>query len=154
MTLSKRINRLIADVRLRLFREPYLAINTVLAGVILLAMAYSGIFSPDRDNYPVACIHERITGEPCFSCGLSHSFSLIVRGRIDEAYEWNPYGMQVFVFFAAQLLMRIIFSILYTRNPGTRKELIIFDICGSIVLYLIAFMPFLENLFNSILRAP
>ncbi|MCU0407925.1 MAG: DUF2752 domain-containing protein [Bacteroidales bacterium] len=154
MTLLKGTDRIFHAALERLKHEPYLAINAALAGVIMIALVYSGIFSPDRDNYPVSCIHERLTGEPCFSCGLSHSFSLIVRGRIEEAYTWNPYGMQVFIFFAAQLLLRLIFPVLYTKYPGTRKQLIILDIGGSILLYFIAFMPFLVNLFSSIIRAP
>jgi hypothetical protein len=106
-------------------------------------MAYSGIFSPVKDNYPVVCIHEKITGQPCVSCGLSHSFSLILRGRIDEAYQWNRYGMRIFLFFAGQFLLRIIFSLLYARYPSTRKQLILFDIVGSSVIFLVTFMPFI-----------
>jgi hypothetical protein len=123
--------------------EPYIIINLALAGVIILMMVYSLIFSPDRDEYPVVCIHEKITGEECVSCGLSHSFSLIIRGRIDEAYRWNSYGMRIFIFFTAQLLMRITFSRIYFRNPSLRGNLILFDIIGSSVIFLIAFMPFL-----------
>lgn len=145
MTLSKLKNS-IAQIKLR--NEPYLKINIVLAGVILLIMAYSGIFSPEKDNYPVVCIHEKITGEPCVSCGLSHSFSLILRGRVDEAYQWNRYGMRVFLFFAGQLILRIIFSLLYSRYSSTRKQLILFDIVGSSVLFLVTFMPFLTYIFK------
>ncbi|MCU0455732.1 MAG: DUF2752 domain-containing protein [Bacteroidales bacterium] len=123
--------------------EPYIIINFVLAGVIILVMVYSLIFSPDRGEYPVVCIHEKITGEECVSCGLSHSFSLILRGRIDEAYRWNSYGMRIFIFFAAQLFMRIAFSRIYLRNPSIRRNLILFDTIGSSVIFLIAFMPFL-----------
>jgi hypothetical protein len=126
--------------------EPYLIINIILAGVILLIIAYSGIFSPEKDNYPVVCIHEKLTGEPCVSCGLSHSFSLIVRGKIDEAYHWNHYGMQIFLFFAAQLLLRIAFSISYLKNPVTRKQLIIMDCIGSGVIFLVAFWPFITSI--------
>ncbi|MCK7541036.1 MAG: DUF2752 domain-containing protein [Marinilabiliales bacterium] len=53
------------------------------------------------------CVHQVITGEPCPSCGLSHAFSLIVRGRVDEALQWNSHSMRVFLFFALQLIMRI-----------------------------------------------
>lgn len=124
-------------------REPYLLINIVLAGVIMLIMIYSGIFSPDKNDYPVVCIHEKLTGEPCVSCGLSHSFSLILRGRIDEAFEWNIYGMRIFLFFFGQLLMRLIFSKIYLSHPDSRKQLILYDIIGSSALFLIVFMPFL-----------
>ena len=132
------------EVRLR--KEPYLIINIFFAGVILLIFAYSGIFSPVRDNYPVACIHEKLTGKPCISCGLSHSFSLIVRGRVDEAYQWNPYGMRIFLFFAAQLVLRAAFSIFYLKYPDTRRQLIIVDCFGSGIIFLIAFWPFMMNI--------
>lgn len=136
------------EVRLR--KEPYLIINIFFAGVILLIFAYSGIFSPVRDNYPVACIHEKLTGKPCISCGLSHSFSLIVRGRVDEAYQWNPYGMRIFLFFAAQLVLRAAFSIFYLKYPDTRRQLIIVDCFGSGIIFLIAFWPFIANIISGI----
>jgi len=131
--------------------HPYLIINIVLTGIIVLIFAYSGIFSPVKDNYPVKCIHEKLTGEPCLSCGLSHSFSLIIRGKIAEAYQWNIYGMRVFLFFALQLAIRIVFSFFYLKHPDTRKELIIFDIAGSVLIFLIAFFPFIRSLFSGIL---
>jgi len=137
------------EVRLR--KEPYLIINIFFAGVILLIFAYSGIFSPVRDNYPVACIHEKLTGEPCISCGLSHSFSLIVRGRVDEAYQWNPYGMRIFLFFASQLVLIAAFSIFYLKYPDTRRQLIIVDCFGSGIIFLMAFWPFIANIGKGIL---
>ena len=126
--------------------NPYLIINLVFAGVIMLVLLYSAIFSPDKNNYPVVCIHEKLTGQPCFSCGLSHSFSLIVRGRVGEAYKWNIYGMRVFIFFVSQLLMRIVFSIYYRKNEKNRKWLIQYDIIGSIIMFIIAFYPFFRQL--------
>ncbi len=82
MILYKKGNNTEKSLKQNLLKEPYLIINILLAGVIILVMIYSGIFSPDKDDYPVTCIHEKLTGQPCVSCGLSHSFSLIVRGRI------------------------------------------------------------------------
>jgi hypothetical protein len=148
MTLLSRKNNRDIKSGIRLKNEPYLIINLIFAGVILLIMAYSGIFSPDKDEYPVVCIHEKLTGEPCASCGLSHSFSLILRGRTDEAYEWNENGMRVFLFFASQLFMRIFFSRFYVKYPGSRKQLILFDIVGSSLIFLIAFMPFIVSIFR------
>lgn len=132
--------------------ESYLLINIILTGVILLVFAYSGFFSPEKDNYPVVCIHEKLTGEPCVSCGLSHSFSLILRGRISEAYEWNVYGLRVFIFFAAQLVIRVIFSIFYLKYPDTSKQLITYDIIISAMLFVVAFLPFIESIFKSLGR--
>ena len=141
---SKKNNK----VQMRLFKDPYLTINIFLTGVIILIFIYSGFFSPEKDNYPVICIHEKITGEQCVSCGLSHSFSLILRGRINEAYKWNKYGMRVFLFFASQLLLRIVFSRIYIRYQPFRNQLILFDITGSSLIFLITFMPFLIYLFK------
>ena len=149
MTLYQRKNSKKQRLKMSLRGEPYLIINIFFAGVIFLIIAYSGIFSPDTNNYPVVCIHEKITGEPCFSCGLSHSFSLIVRGRIEEAYKWNIYGMRVFLFFFSQLILRVTFSIFYLRFPETRKQLIIVDCVGSGIMFLISFLPFIMSILSA-----
>jgi hypothetical protein len=144
--LKKRLSLLRSDLGALLRTDSYLKINIILAGVVVIVMAYSGIFSPDTNNYPVVCIHEKILGIKCFSCGLSHSFSLIVRGRIAEAYTWNVYGMQVFLFFLLQLIMRVLFSLIYFTRTENRKQLIIYDAAGSIVIFLIAFYPFFRQI--------
>jgi hypothetical protein len=146
MLLSERKNNGYNYQKVSVVKESYLIINIIFAGVILLIFAYSGIFSPEKDNYPVACIHEKLTGEPCVSCGLSHSFSLIVRGRINEAYKWNIYAMRVFLFFAAQLLLRVAYSLLYIKYSETRKQLILIDCIGSGIIFLIAFWPFIMSI--------
>ncbi len=130
--------------------EPYLLINFILAGVIVLVFIYSGIFSPDKNNYPVVCIHEKLTGQPCVSCGLSHSFSLIVRGRFHEAYQWNIYGFRVFLFFFSELILRLVFSVIYIKHPATRRELILLDSAGSGLIFLITFWPFLANILGAL----
>lgn len=150
MTPWRRKSNYVSDLKYRFRREPYLLINLTLTGVILLVFLYSGFFSPVKDNYPVVCIHEKLTGEPCVSCGLSHSFSLILRGKIPEAYDWNIYGLRVFIFFAAQLLMRIVFSIFYLKYPATNKQLITYDIAVSIMLFFVAFLPYFEWIYKSL----
>jgi hypothetical protein len=40
-------------MKARLRNEPYLIVNIFFTGVILLIFAYSGFFSPVKDNYPV-----------------------------------------------------------------------------------------------------
>jgi hypothetical protein len=146
MTPLKKTNSQLQFNLQNIRNEPYLIINLILAGVIILVMLYSGIFSPLRDNYPVVCLHERLTGEPCISCGLSHSFSLLVRGKWAESYSWNTCGLRVFLFFASQLLMRLVYSFYYIRDTLTRDQLVILDIAGSSVLFLIAFLPFIRSL--------
>ena len=154
MTLYKRKSKARVNQyqKVSIRNEPYLIINIFFAGVIFLIITYSGIFSPDRNNYPVTCIHEIITGKPCYSCGLSHSFSLIVRGRLNEAYQWNIYGMRVFLFFFSQLILRAVFSGYYIRFSDTRKQLIISDCIGSGLIFLIAFWPFIANIVSGLLQ--
>jgi hypothetical protein len=127
-----------------LLNDPYTFINIFFAGVIMLVIAYSGIFSPVKDNYPVICLHEKLSGVPCASCGLSHSFSLIVRGRISEAYQWNIYGMRVFLFFALQLVMRFAFVVFHYRYPANSSQLIITDSVASGIMFILAFGPYMK----------
>jgi hypothetical protein len=153
MILSRKRNNFLTEYFNGIRIEPYLKINLVLTGVILLLFVYSGIFSPDKNNYPVVCIYEKITGEQCFSCGLSHSISLIIRGRFEEAYRWNIYGMRVFLFFFSQLLMRVIFSVYFLRDIDNRKWLIKFDIVGSALIFAIVFYPFFKQLFIAVFNS-
>jgi len=143
-------NDVMNNRKVRFLNEPYLIINIVFAGVILLIFAYSGIFSPDKDSYPVVCIHQKLTGQPCVSCGLSHGFSLIVRGRIAEAYTWNIYAMRVFLFFASQLFLRTVFSVFYLKYPDTRRQLILVDCIGSGIIFFVAFWPFMVSIISGI----
>jgi hypothetical protein len=152
MTLKRKRNSINKLSLMRFRDEPYLILNIFFAGVIILMISYSGIFSPDKNSYPVVCLHEKITGSSCFSCGLSHSFSLIVRGRIQEANHWNIYGMRVFLFFVSQLLLRVYFSLNYIKYTNTRKQLIIIDSIGSGIICLITFFPFLESIVRSMLK--
>ena len=153
MILYKKKSSHLKSLLKNLRTEPYLIINITFAGVILLIIAYSGFFSPENNNYPITCFHEKLTGKPCVSCGLSHSFSLIVRGRLDEAYQWNIYAMRVFLFFVLQLILRAMFSIFYLRYTDTRPQLIITDCIGSGLIFLIAFWPFITNIICGIFTA-
>ena len=132
--------------------EPYHIVNLCLAVIIALVFIYSGIFSPEKDNYPVACIHEKLTGEPCISCGLSHSFSLALRGKFSDATQWNPCGLRVFLFFISQFIFRINFLRLSLKNPETRRQLIIYDSCASALVFIISFWPFIAKIVDDFLH--
>jgi len=112
-------------------------------------MGYSLFYSPDENRYPVPCVHEKLTGEPCPSCGLSHAFSLIVRGRISEAMEWNSYSMRVFIFFAVQLLMRFGMALVTVKGNTDLQRIAVTDAAVSSVMTIAAFYPFLRLLWIS-----
>ncbi len=141
-------NDLNARAQISIRNDTYLICNLVFTGLILMLFMYFLVFSPDKNNYPVECIHEKITGQTCPSCGLSHSLSLILRGRIDEALRWNENGIAVFIFFISQFFLRLFFSHYYVSYPDFRKQLIITDIIGSSLIFLLAFMPFIINIFR------
>jgi hypothetical protein len=124
-------------------REAYFTVNIILAGVILLIMGYSFFYSPERDDYPIVCIHEKLTGQPCPSCGLSHAFSLIVRWRFDEALIWNQYSIRIFLFFLVQLLMRLGLAAYLYRKELRKQTLSYFDAAISSLMMIAAFYPFL-----------
>jgi len=134
----------------RAARRGYLAVNIIFAGVILLIMGYSVFYSPDEEKYPVPCVHEKLTGEQCPSCGLSHAFSLIVRGRIDEALEWNRASAGVFLFFAFQLLLRIALGIRLFTTDRYIRQISVADSTVSTLTALAAFFPFLKVLAQSL----
>lgn len=122
----------------------YKIINYIFAGIIAIIFAYSGIFSPQANNYPVSCIHEQITGLSCPSCGMSHSFSYIMRGNIKEAVQWNLYGPRVFLFFLFQLLLRISNIVLLDRKPDMIRVIRLTDISLSVLSVGLAFWQFIE----------
>lgn len=133
-------------------QRAYLAVNIIFAGVILLIMGYSFFYSPDVDKYPVPCIHETLTGQPCPSCGLSHAFSLIVRGRFDEAAKWNGASGGVFLFFVFQLVMRVAMSLRACKTDRHLRQIAASDAVLSSLTALAAFFPFLKALWLLLIR--
>jgi hypothetical protein len=85
-------------IELAFNREPYLVINFSLAAIIILIFVYAAVFSPDRNDYPVVCIHEKLTGEAMCIMRPFSQFLAYSKGRISEAFDWNPYGLRVFCF--------------------------------------------------------
>ena len=128
-----------------LWDSPYSKVNLILAGMIILIFSYSGIFSPEKDNYPVGCIHETILGKPCPTCGLSHSFSEIVRGNFAEAQKLNRNGILIFLFFLVQLCMRLGITILNHKRIFRLKTIVYVDVICSLLLFIFCFrrlLPF------------
>lgn len=120
-------------------RSPYLIINFILAGIILLVFIYSGIFSAQKDNYPLPSFYEEITGQTSPSTGLSKSFSEIIRGNFESASEYNKSGILIFLFFLVQLILRICVSLLLIRRIIPKKWLAITDIILSTSLFIYCF---------------
>jgi len=120
-------------------KKPYHVINLTFAGIILAIFIYSGIFSADKNNHPIKCIHETITGKPCPACGLSNSFSEIIRGNFKKARLYNENGIPVFLFFLFQLILRFSTSFIYSKKILPIKLLVSIDVIITSGLFLITF---------------
>ncbi len=141
-------------------------INLMTGLIIVLIFIYSGIFNTGDGYYQVECAHIAIYGEDCPTCGLSRSFSEMVRGNFSSASEYNRNGPLLFAFFAFQLFMRTIAGVLLLRmeristgntgvistpsesRSGTRyrlsvdmkkKTLVLSDAAASFVLFFVCF---------------
>ncbi len=100
-----------------LVSSPYQMINALAGIVILLVFSYSAIFSPGNSDYPVDCAHIATYGESCPTCGLSHSFSEMIRGNYSSAIEYNRNGPLLFIFFSGQMVLRTLAGfILFLRE--------------------------------------
>lgn len=122
--------------------HPYKIINLIFAGIILLIMVYSGIFSAENEH-PIDCVYQKTHNIPCTTCGLSKSFSEIMRGDFEKANDYNKNGMPLFSFFIIQLMMRVVGTIVFSKNLINPKILITTDALASIFLFLYCF----RNLF-------
>jgi hypothetical protein len=77
---------------------------------------------------------------------MSHAFSLIIRGRIDEALSFNEYSLRLFLFFALQLPLRVFLSLTWLRIQGIkdRNRLVVADTVISSGMFLLAFFPLIR----------
>jgi hypothetical protein len=135
---------------MKCFKSPvwgsYLIINLIFAGMIACIMLYSGIFSDTRANHPIPCIHERVTGRQCPSCGMSRGFSAIVRGKWEEAEQFNPHSRRVFLFFAIQFLLRLLISLVIMQFPLAEKYCWKADAAFSSVLFFYCFWGLIKGM--------
>jgi hypothetical protein len=128
----------------KLYQDSYFIINFIFAGVIVLIVLYSGIFSAQKQNHPIPsfCPHQ-----PCASTGLSRSFSEIVRFRFESANSFNKNGIRIFLFFFVQFWLRIFFSIINAKFNRNRTKIIIFDSVISVFLFFFSFKNFIFYFF-------
>jgi len=126
------------------FADSYITINIIFAGIILLIIVYSGIFSAEKDNHIIKSACVEITGKPCKSIGLSRSFSEIVRLRFESAKQYNPHGLRIFSFFFIQFFLRLGIIVLIIKELIKKEIILYLDVIASILLFLVTFADFLK----------
>lgn len=124
-------------------KNPYLIFNLINAGIIVLIILYSGIFSASGISHPIKSQYTH----QVVSTGLSRAFSEIVRLNFDIARAFNPYSIKIFLFFFIQLFMRIGISIMLLSRHISEKVLVYSDILISVLLFLWAFSKFILQQF-------
>jgi len=122
-----------------LYKQPYQIINLILAGIFISIMFYSGFFSAEKNNHPIDCQVFENTRKPCPTCGISRSFSEIVRFNFDKALIYNKYSIKIFSFFFIELVLRLCFFIILYFNLIRLRIILISDIIISINLFLYCF---------------
>jgi hypothetical protein len=123
---------------------PYRILNRVFLSVLILILAYSAVFSPEKKNYPVPSGSRFFTNARVSSTGLSRSFSAIMRFRFQDARRYNQNGIRLFLFFFIQIFMRIAALIIVNRLPEkSLKALFYIDGGLSAALFIACFWPFL-----------
>ena len=116
----------------------YIKINLLFAGIIIAVIIYSGIFSAQYEH-PIKCVHFEQTGVECETCGISRSFSEIVRFDFQSARDFNRNGIPVFLFFLIQLVLRLCFSLVFVKKWIKSRNVVIIDSIISLTLFVVTF---------------
>jgi len=136
-------------VEQRLFA--YRTINLLLLAVFIGVFVYSLSFSPNQ--HPIPSFFTDISGINSPSKGLSAAFSEMVKGNYAEAHRYNPYVLQIFSFFALQLILRLFFLLVIRLKAKHLLTTILVDVVVSLLFFLWCFAPFilftLKLFFNS-----
>jgi hypothetical protein len=131
----------------KLFQDPYISINLILAGIITVVFLYSGLFSAEKSNHPIPSNSKLINIDSPASKGMSRAFSEIIRFNFEQARVYNPYSLKVFSFFTLQLFIRIgLIPLIFRINQ--RSKLITTDIVISAVLFLYAFSDLIGAMYQ------
>ncbi|PKQ62548.1 hypothetical protein BZG02_12580 [Labilibaculum filiforme] len=124
-----------------LAQQNYKIINLSLAGIILCIFSYATLFSPEESKHPIPSFYTQITKEASPSTGLSRCFSAIVRGNLQLAKTFNPYGLAIFLFFVVQFVFRVFSFIWINERYSWIKPYVLIDILFSTIGFYHAFKP-------------
>jgi hypothetical protein len=102
-------------------------------------MLYSGIFSAEKANHPLPCFITAITGHTCPGCGLSRSFSAMIRGNFSKAKNYNANGPIIFMFFFIQFFFRLLINLSLRKKSRVPSYLWITDSAIAILLFIYCF---------------
>jgi len=112
---------------------PSKIINKVFIATGLLTIFFLSLFiNPDQANF-LTCYFQELTGHPCPTCGLSHSFYAVSHLHLLESFKFHLLGPIIFLimlFLFIKLFLEIVTNkeIKIGLNPKiTRITLIVFS---------------------------
>lgn len=108
-------------------------INKTIYLVGLLTILFFSIFiNPDKTNF-LSCYFQELTGHPCPTCGMSHSFYAFSHFQLLESFKFHLMGPIIFMIMSL-LFLKFFIEIVTKKeikigiNPKTTKiTLIIFS---------------------------
>ncbi len=100
--------------------KTYFWFNCIWAGIITAMLFYAGFFA--YSSHAVQCVYKDATGIDCATCGITRGFHHVLVGNFKTAYQLNPLSLQLFLFFAIQLIMRLCFMFLPSLRNNTSKS--------------------------------
>ncbi|MDP4210602.1 MAG: DUF2752 domain-containing protein [Bacteroidota bacterium] len=117
----------------------YLIFNILIAGIILVVFAISGIHRPDESKINKKCIHEELLGGKCPVCGMPDGFSAIMRGDFAKASTFQKNSNDIFLFFFSMLLLRLLLVWAILKTDWSVNKLINLDITLSFIVFIFFF---------------
>lgn len=126
--------------------KTYFWFNCIWAGIITAMLFYAGFFA--YSSHAVQCVYKDATGIDCATCGITRGFHHVLVGNFKTAYQLNPLSLQLFLFFAIQLIMRLCFMFLPSLR-NNRVKVIRWDIIITLLLFAVCFFPLITQLFKS-----
>jgi len=109
-------------------------------------LIYAGFFA--FSTHAVQCAYKKNTGLDCPACGLTRAFHLILKGNFRAALQLNPISVQLFVFFAGELIMRLALIFIFLSKRIISRRILQADIAISILLFVVCFFPLIKHLFS------
>jgi len=132
-------------------RFSYRAINIAFLCLILLVFLYCYFVFQAKDA-PVVCIHAKLLGRHCASCGLTRSFGALLHADAKRALILNYLSLKIFCFFALQLIARSAAIWLSYACKQISERLMIIDSLASLLLFLFCFKELVSQTYSMVFK--
>lgn len=113
----------------------YKKINVIFIAIIMVIFLYC--FMLPFFNFGFHSLCEGMPLVYCKSRGLTRAFSQLLRLNFAEAIVYNPYSINIFLFFLTELIARFCINLIVTASNF--KKVLTFDILMSTLFFIFSF---------------